>query len=164
MPIALLLAMQAAGMIVDWLGTQEQQRIANMGAKIQQAGIEANIQQTRLEAEDESVQALINLRKQLGAQAAIFAARGTAQGAGNSVLFTQESISDYKSDERMRRMNLLGRENELKAGGLISKLNQQGQNTKLWQGFAQRSMNRIPTSQQAWGQMGKNFGMTQLGS
>lgn len=144
MPFALLLAMQAAGMVIDYFGTQQQQDFADYGAKIQQAGIEANIQQTRLDTEDASLSALQNLRKNMGTQLAIFAARGTASGAGSAFSLITENIGNFNSDERMRRMNLLGRENTLKAGGAISKLNQQAENSKLWQGFAQRTINRIP--------------------
>ena len=162
MPFALLLAMQASGMVVDWLGMRNQQQFADMGANLQQAGIETNIYQTRLEAEDASLQAMRQLRQTLGTQAAIFAARGTNPGAGSALAITTESIANYNADERMRRMNLMGRENALKTGGAISKLNQAGSNTKLWQSFAQRSLNRFPTSSRAWGQVGKSFGLTQL--
>lgn len=151
MPFALLLAMQAAGMVVDYFGTQNQSRLAAYGAKIQQAGIEANIQQTRLETEDATLSALKNLRQSMGTQIAVFAARGTALGAGSAVSVLQDSLADFSSDERMRRMNLLGRENTLKAGGLISKLNQSGENSKLWQGFASRTINKLPSSFAGWG-------------
>lgn len=161
MPIALLLAMQASGMIVDWLGTRNQAEIAKMGANLQQAGITANIEQTRLETEDASLQALRQLRQNLGTQAAIFASRGTNSGAGSAVLFANESVGNFKSDERMRRMNLLSKETSLKAGGAIAKLNAQGENTKLWSSFASRSINRFPTSPSAYGEIGKSFGLTQ---
>ena len=164
MPVALLLAMQAAGMVTDYLGTQNQQRLADYGSQIQQASIEANIEQTRLESEDESLQALKNLRKNLGTQAAVYAARGTNPGAGSAVSYLEESIGNFNSDERMRRMNLLANVGQLKAGGTISKLNQQGENSKLWQGFAQRSINSFPSSAAAWKQgatdIKQGFGLT----
>lgn len=162
MPFALLLAMQAAGMVVDYLGTKNQQDFADMGAKVQQAGIEANIYQTRLESEDASLQALKGLRQNLSAQAAVFAARGGRPTIG---ALTQ-SVGEFKADERMRRMNLIGKENELKAGGTISKLNQAGANTKMWQSFSQRSLNRFPSSKAGWEQGIKDFkqgfGLTSL--
>ena len=133
MPLALLLAMQAAGMVTDWLGTSNQQRLGDMGAQLQQAGIEANIEATRLETEDASLQALRNLRYTLGSQIAAFAARGTSTAGGSAVGLLTESIGNFNADERMRRMNLLGRENELKGQKLLSKLDQAGQNTKLCQ-------------------------------
>ena len=162
MPIAFLLALQASGMVIDYLGTQNQQRLADYGAQIQAAGVEAQIAQTRLQAEDASLQALRNLRKELGAQAVSFAARGQRGGTGAQIGFMTESVGNFNSDERMRRLNLLGREAELRAGGSIAKLNQQATNSKLWQDFANRSIQRIPTSPQAWGQIGKSFGLTNL--
>ena len=66
MPFALMLAMQAAGMVTDWIGTRQQQMFADMGAKVQQAGIESNIELARLESEDESVNAMKQLRQTLG--------------------------------------------------------------------------------------------------
>jgi hypothetical protein len=146
MPVALLLAMQAAGMIVDYLGTRNQQKLADMGAKIQQAGIESNIEQSRLETEDATLQSLKSLRQTLGSQIALFAARGTSTGAGSAVSMMQEALGEYSDDERTRRLNQRGRENALKANMTISKLNQQGANSKLWSGFAQRTLEKIPTS------------------
>lgn len=162
MQIALLLAMQAAGMVVDYLGTAQQQKFGAYGAQLQQAGIEMQIEQNRLQAEDESLQSLRNLRQTLGSQAAIFAARGTNPGAGSAVLFSNETMRNFNEDERMRRMNMLGREGQLRGNRAISQLNQMGENSKLWQGFAQRTIKRVPTSPQAWNQIGKNFGLTDI--
>lgn len=159
MPIALLLSMQAAGMITDFWGTSEQARYSEMGAKLEQAGIEANIYQTRLAAEDESLMALKNLRKTLGTQIAVFAARGTSTAAGSALNIMGESQNNFNADERMRRMNLLGRENALKGQGLISRLNQQSNNAALWQSFAQRSLNRFPSTKAGWEAGLKEFGI-----
>lgn len=172
MPFALLLAMQAAGMVVDYMGTKQQAMWGEYGAKIQQAGIEANIEQTRLETEDASLQALQNLRKNMGTQLAIFAARGTQPGAGSAFSLLNENIGNFNADERTRRMNLLGRENMLKAGGSIAKLNQQGEKSRLWQGFSQRTVNRIPlgslsssgdSSNSFSGSRATGYGLTQMG-
>lgn len=146
MPVALLLAMQAAGMIVDYMGTKNQQQLADMGAKIQQAGIEANIEQARLSAEDDSLQSLKKLRQTMGSTLALFAARGTSSSAGSASSILNSSVGNFNSDERMRRLNLRGKENELKASGVISKLNQSANNSQMWQGFAQRSIQNFPTS------------------
>ena len=137
--LPLLLAMQAAGMVVDYLGTKNQQDFAEYGAKIQQAGMDAQLMQTRLEAEDASLQGLRSLRQQLGTQAAIFAERGTRSGAGTAALFTNEAVSNFNADERTRRINLLGRKNELKGQKAISILQQKGEKSKMWQGFRLRN-------------------------
>lgn len=143
MPIALMLAMQASGMVVDYMGAKYQSELIKMGSQIQQAGIEANIEQTRLEAEDASLQGLIKLRKTMGTQLAIFAARGTSTSAGSAVSILQESIGNFKSDERMRRLNLLGRENELKGRGTISRLNEAAEVSKLWKEFGGRTISKF---------------------
>lgn len=151
MPLAFLLSLQAAGMVFDYMGTKYQSQLIKMGAQVQQAGQEANIQQTRLEAEDASLQSLIKLRKTLGTQLAVFAARGTNPGAGSAFTLINESLGNFKSDERMRRLNLLGRETEIKGKGTIARLNEAAEVSKLWQGFGQRTINRISSSAEAYG-------------
>lgn len=166
MPFTLLLAMQAAGMIVDFWGMKEQQRYSRMGYQIEQAGMEANINLTRAETEDASLQAMQELRKNLGSQIAVFAARGTSTAAGSAVGIFNESISNFNTDERMRRMNQLARENQIKAQGTISSLNYQANKSQRWQGFVQRTIQRIPTSPQAYGfggKSGSSFGLTPVG-
>lgn len=163
MTYALLLAMQAAGMVTDYLGVQRQQELGKYGAKLQQAAINSQIEQNRLSAEDQSLQQLRQLRQSLGTQMAVFAARGTAPGAGSAVLSTQNLVRNFNEDERMRRMNLLSRESQLKAGKSISQLTQMGENSKLWKGFAQRTINRFPTSPAAWDKLNNSsFGLTEI--
>lgn len=146
MPLALLLGMQAAGMVFDYMGTKYQSDLIKMGSQIQQAGQEANIQQTRLEAEDASLQALVKLRKTMGTQLAIFAARGTNAGAGSAFITINESVGNFNSDDRLRKLNLLGRVNEIKGKGVISRLNEASEVSKLWQGFGQRTLNKFSSS------------------
>jgi len=159
-PVAMLLAMQASGMIVDYMGTNNQSKFADMGAKVQQAGIEANIEQTRLETEDASLQAMKTLRANLGSQIATFAARGTSTAGGSAVGILNESVENFNADERIRRMNLLSKQNELKANKTISILQQKGEKSKLWQGFASRTINRFPTSVEGWSKGLSSFGLT----
>jgi len=165
--LPLLLAMQAAGMVTDYVATKNQIRLGELGAKLQQESIESNIQQTRLETEDASLQALRNLRQNLGTQMAVYAARGTSTANGSAVLSTNESVGNFNSDERMRRMNLISRENTLKGQGSIYKLNQEAEKAKLWKGFASRTVNTFPTSEQAWskgiGDFKSSFGLTNIG-
>jgi hypothetical protein len=165
----ILLAMQAAGMVTDFLGTINQQRLGEMGLKISKASMEANIYQTRLETEEASLQAMKDLRKNIGSQIAVQAARGTATNAGSALALFNESVSDFSSDERMRRINQLFRENEIRAGGAIQQLNQSASNSKLWQGFASRSLNTLSTNPSVWGfgNQKKNtkssYGLTPIG-
>jgi hypothetical protein len=164
MPIYLLLAMQAAGMITDFFGTRSQDQLMKMGMKVQQAGIEADVAMTRLESQDASLQAMKQLRQTMGTQIATMAARGTAAGAGSAFMLLNESQANFNADERIRKLNLLGKENQLRANAAISRLQYSGDSSKLWQGFAQRTINRFPTSVSGWQGMGQGasqgFGMT----
>jgi hypothetical protein len=165
-PFSLLLSMQAAGMVIDYLGSRNQQRLGEMGLKISKSGMEANIYQTRLETEEASLQAMKDLRKNMGSQIAVQAARGTATGAGSALALFSESISDFSSDERMRRMNQLFRENEIKAGGAIQQLNQSASRSQIWQGFASRSLNTLSTNPKVWGLSSNkksSYGLTPIG-
>lgn len=167
MPFALLLAMQAAGMIVDYMGTSNQARMMGMGENLQQAGIEANIEQTRLETENESLNAMKNLRTNLGTQIAVQAARGTRSGAGSALSYMTGSVGNFNADEQMRRLNLLGKENQLRGGAAISRLQSMSDVSKLWQGFGQRTLNTFST--RGYGNFGASkgtggFGLTSVGT
>lgn len=139
----LLLAMQAAGMIVDYFGTKNQDEMMRMGMKVQQAGIESNLYQTRLESQDASNQSMVELRKTMGTQIAVNAARGTSTGAGSSLSLLNESVSNFNADERIRKLNLLGKENQLKAQSVMSRLQYSSESSKLWSGFTQRTLNKL---------------------
>lgn len=163
MPIAFLLAMQAAGMITDYFGRQEQIRIAGLGAKIEQAGITSNIASSRLATEEESLQSMKQLRQNLGTQAAIFAARGTQSGQGSAALITNTSIGNYNSDQRIRKINQSGTEAALKAQMTLSKLHAKTYEANTWGQFAKEVINKIPTSPTAYKEMGNSFGLTKVG-
>ncbi len=160
----LLLAMQAAGMITDYFGAKNQDQLMKMGMKVQQAGIESELEMTRLESQEGSLAATKQLRQTMGSQIAAMAARGTAMGAGSAFSLLNESVGNYNADEKVRKLNLLGKENQLKAGAAMSRLQYSGDSAKLWQGFAQRTINRFPTSASGWQGMGQaagqGFGMT----
>ena len=156
MPFALLLAMQAAGMIVDWYGSKQQIALGRMGAKVEQAGIESNIAQSRLETEDQTVEAMKQLRQNLGSQAALFAARGQRGNAGSALLISNESVSNFNADKRMRDINQKGREAALKAGMTMSKLHQSASESDIWNSFLKRSANNFPAS--SFGNFGGSSG------
>lgn len=158
MPVYLLLAMQAAGMITDYFGQKNQQQMMKQGAMLQQAGIETNIEQARLETEEASLQSLRDLRQSVGSQIAAFAARGTSTAGGSALSILNQSQANFNSDERVRRLNLLGKENQLRAGTAMSKLQYGTDVSKMWQGFGQRTVNRFPSSVSGWDQLFKSAG------
>lgn len=160
----MLLAMQAAGMITDYFGVKNQAEMMKMGMRIQQAGIEANIEQNRLESANESLEAMKRLRQTIGSQIAIFAARGTSTAGGSANTILNESVTNFNSDEKIRRLNALGRENQLRTGMAISRLQNSSNVSKLWQGFASRTFNKFPSSVAGWEEfgnmVGEGFGLT----
>lgn len=168
MPFYLLLAMQAAGMITDYLGAKSQDEMMKMGMQVQQAGIEANLAQTRLESQEGSLAAMKQLRQTLGTQIATMAARGTSTEGGSALSLLNESVSNFNADEKVRKLNLLGKENQLRVGSAMSRLQYSGDSSKLWQGFATRTMNQFPSSVSGWKQaiadVKEGFGLTSIGS
>lgn len=167
MPIYLLLAMQAAGMVYDYFGAKNQAEMMNMGMKVQQAGIEANIEQTRLETADSSLQAMKQLRQTIGTQIAVFAARGTSTAGGSATQLLNESLNNFNSDERVRRLNAMGKENQLRASSAMSRLQNSSDISKLWQGFSSRTLNGFSSNlsswQQTWNDIKKEgFGLTSM--
>jgi len=141
-----LYAAQAAGMVIDWYSTENQKEIGRMGTKIEQAGIENQIQTNRLEAEDASLKAMQELRKNLGTQAAVFAARGQSSGAGSAIGLRNESISNFNSDERTRKINTLGKEANLRAQSLMANLHNLTNETQLGNQFRNRVFDKVPMS------------------
>jgi hypothetical protein len=167
----LLLAMQAAGMVVDYFGTKNQDQLMKQGMKVQQAGIEANLYQTKLESQDASLQAMKQLRQTLGTQIAVMAARGTSTAAGSALSLLTESQGNFNADEKIRKMNLLGKENQLRAQSAMSRLQYSSDSSKLWQSFAQRTFSKFPTSLPSGGGgagasagASQGFGMTSIGA
>lgn len=163
MPVALLLAMQAAGMIVDYIGNKSQIEMSRMGNQLEQASIDSNIETTRLESADASLQAMKQLRQNLGTQAALSAASG---GRGNG-LSAITSLSNFNADERTRRMNLLSRESQLRAGKILTGMHQLTSETQLGQSMTNRFLQSIPTNFESYSKIGKaigkGFGLTEIG-
>lgn len=160
LPVGALLAAQAAGMIFDYFGTQSQNEMAQEAAERQQEAIGTSIAVTRLQTEDASLRALVQLRQNLGTQAAIFAARGVRAGTGTSVIAGNESVSNFNADERMRRMNQLMNEKRLQAGLDISKMQQKTFENNNWNAFTGRVINRIPTDPDVIKKYAQGFGFT----
>lgn len=146
MPIELLLAMQAAGMIFDYIGTKNQANMMASGQELQQASMDANLAQIKLGAQNESLSAMQNLRQTIGSQLAVFAARGTQPGAGSAAISLNQSQTNFNQAQQTRNLNELAKENQIKTQSMISKLQGNADISKLWQGFAGRTLNMIPTN------------------
>lgn len=142
----ILLGMQAAGMIVDYTQTRRQQGLIQAGREIEQAQYEANLESLRAQTEQESLFAMKQLRQNIGTQIAVQAARGTSTAAGTATTLRQTSMAAFSEDERVRRMNQLAKEADLRAGNVLSGLHALSSQTQLGQAMQQRFINLIPIS------------------
>lgn len=163
MPISFLLAMQASGMIVDWIGKKDQIRTSRMGEQVNQAGINANITTSRLQVEEDTLASMKQLRQNLGTQAVMMAARGNRDQSTIATL-GNESVSNFNADARIRRINQVGTEAGFKANKVISSLHEQAFENKTWDDFRQNAINKVPTSKEAWSKIGQGFGLTKVGT
>jgi hypothetical protein len=142
----ILLGMQAAGMIVDYSNTRRQQGLIQAGRDIEQAQYEANLEALKAQSEQQSLYAMQQLRQNIGTQIAVQAARGTSPAAGSAATMLRESQGAYQQDERTRRMNLLAKEADLRAGNALSGLHAATSETQLGQAMTGRFLNMIPLS------------------
>lgn len=164
-PMFLMLGMQAAGMIYDYMGTENEQDLLDRAQQMKEAAINSQIQQTRLQTANDSLHAMQNLRQTLGSQIAVMAARGQSTGAGSAASILNESQANFNADEKMRNLNQIIRENQLKTGMQLSSLQNEADSSRLWQGFYSRTINRFPSTFSGWKQANadvrQSFGLTQ---
>lgn len=153
-----LLAMQAAGMVTDWLGTQDQIYMSKLGNKITQAGITANIALTQAQYEDQTEQSLEQLRQAIGTQIATNAARGNAAGGGTNAAQFNRLYETSNDDQRARQLNLNSKIAGLKSEGFMSNLRQDAYEAQIRKDFFKRTMNNLPAS--SLENIGSSFGMT----
>jgi len=158
-----LLGMQATGAIADFASTRNEIMMGRHGAQIEQLQIQTRLEQERLSSANDSLLAMIELRKNLASQRAIYAARGQRADAGSALSISQESISNASANEQVRRMNLLSREANLRANKALSGLHQLTSETQLGQKMTQRMVDTLPISQAYQGlQRKKNYGIEEL--
>lgn len=143
---AFLLSMQAAGAIFDISQARQQQNLLKQGAALQAASFEANMEALRAQSADESLEALKRVRENVSSQIVNNAARGTASGAGSSLSSIQKSEQNFGKDESTRRMNLLMKENELRANNVLSGLHTLQSETQIGQSLTGQIFNRLPIS------------------
>lgn len=144
--LPILLAAQAAGMVADYYSTQQQIKMSRIGTQLEQAQIGSNLEMTRLQTEQSSLQAMEDLRSTLGSQIAIQAARGTRSGVGSAAAISSKTVSNSNADERTRRMNLLAKEAELRASSVLSGMHQLTSETQLGQSMTKRLFGNLPGS------------------
>lgn len=133
-PLSMFLySMQAAGAATQFFDFHNSKSVLREGRKLEQAGIQANMELAKTQAAEESLAALENLRQTIGSQIAVQAARGTATGAGSALFIQKESQGQFERGERARRMKLLAQQAGLRASDVVSGLELYKSETQLGQ-------------------------------
>lgn len=143
---AFLLAMGAAGAIVNGIESSKQRDLIRQGRELEQSAIDTNLEAIRAQNSQASLEAIKELRSNVSSQIAINAARGTASGGGSAAASITKAEHNYSSDENTRRINLMMKENELRAAGVLSGLHTLTSETKLGQSLTNQIFQTIPVS------------------
>ena len=141
---AFLLAMQAAGLVSSVFGASSQQEYIKLGRQLEQEQFSTNLQAIKLQNSEASLDEMKQLRQTIGSQIAIQAARGN-RGATSYAGINQAS-TNFESDERTRRMNLLAKESQLRASHVLSGLHSLQSETQLGQSLTSTFLNSFQTS------------------
>lgn len=141
---AFLMAMQAAGLVTSFFGAKSQQKTIQLGKKLEDAQFSTNMEAIKLESQQASLDEMKQVRQNIGSQIAVNAARGNR--GGSSVAGIREAGQNLAQDEKTRRMNLLAKESELRAGHILSGLHTAQSETQLGQSLLKDMFNTIPVS------------------
>ena len=136
-----LLAMIASGVVMDYFGTEQQKKLGRIGEDTEQSAIDAQLAMTRAKYEEETLMGMENLRKNLGSQLAIQAARGNASYAGSAIALQQDSMESASKDQSARDLNLLSNETLLKNARYMSTVNRLSAESQAKQGFWKNTFN-----------------------
>lgn len=141
---AFLLSMQAAGLVTSFFGAKSQSKTIALGRKLENAQFSTNMEAIKLESAKSSVAEMKQVQQNISSQIAVNAARGN-RGA-SSYTGIDETTHAFAEDERTRRMNLLAKESELRAGNILSGLHTAQSETQLGQSLLKDIFNTIPAS------------------
>lgn len=143
---AFLLSMSAAGALFNISQAKQSQKLIQQGRDLEQAAFETNFEALRTQSAESSLEAMQSLRENVSNQIAINAARGVSSGAGSAQANIQASERTFGKDEQSRRINLLSKENELRAANVLSGLHTLQSETELGQSLTSKIFNAIPVS------------------
>lgn len=144
--VGALLSFQAAGAIFDYRGNRYQSKLMRQGQALENQAIDVNLQALRYETAESSYQEMHQLRENLSTQIAMNAARGASESNPSFVFGIERSKNAFNSDEQSRRMRLLAKESELRAGKILSGLHTLSSETQLGQSLQNRIINQLPLS------------------
>ena len=141
---AFLMAMQAAGLVSSAYSYKNKMNQIQLGRQLEQEQFSTNLQAIKLESDQQSLIALRQVRKNIGSQVAANAALGRSGGSAYAGI--AESYRSYNEDERTRRLNLLSKESQLRAGNVLSGLHTLESETQLGQALTSQILNTLPTT------------------
>ena len=141
---AFLLSMQAAGLVTSFFGAKSQNESIALGRRLENAQFLTNMEAIKLQSAQGSLAEMKDVRQNISSQIAVNAARGN-RGA-SSVAGINETSRNFADDERTRRMNLLAKESELRAGNILSGLHTTQAETQLGQSLLKDAFNTIPVT------------------
>ena len=143
---AFLLSMAAAGTIVPLIQGAQNRDLIKIGRQLEQAAVDSNLEALRTQNSEASLEAIKSLRENVANQIVTNAARGVSSGAGSAQTAIQSSESAFGQDEKTRRLNLLVKENELRAAGVLSGIHTLTGETQLGQSLTNQIFNNLPIS------------------
>lgn len=132
MTLGFLISLQAAGSIVSWNDSKKRIDMMRAGNAVDNAATQRNIEALGVQAAEDSYQEMRSLQQNLSTQLAVQAARGTG-GGGSAAALAADSVRSASRDESKRRMNLLAKQTDLRAGQVLSGLELLSSETKLGQ-------------------------------
>lgn len=132
MTMSFFIALQAAGSIVSWNDSKKRIDTMRAGNEVDNAATQRNIEALGVQAASESYDEMRQLQQNLSTQLAVQAARGTG-GGGSAASLAADSARSVARDESKRRMNLLAKQTDLRAGKALSGLELLSSETKLGQ-------------------------------
>lgn len=155
-PVAMYLGAMAAGVVSSIYSAGQQHKINEQTAELNQAALESNLEMLSLQSAQQSLRGMQELRQTIGSQIAMQAARGTAM-AGSALVLGAQSVSRFYDDERVRRLNLLTRQTQMRATGVAQGFKTLESETRIGQSLSQQLFNNLPTSSDAWKQIGSEL-------
>lgn len=132
MTLGFLISLQAAGSLLSWNDSKKQMALTRAGNAVDKAAADRNIEAIGLAAAQESYSEMEQLQSNLSSQLAMQAARGTG-GGGSATALGLKSTRSVARDEATRRMNLLTKQTDLRAGKALSGLEVLASETRIGQ-------------------------------
>ena len=142
----ILLAAQAAGIAIDLYGSKQASQNLKRGYELDAATAEKNIEQLRLQATEESLFGLDQLRRNISTQRAIAGARGQVSTAGSARAGTMASERAFGADERARELSLRFKTFDIKQDVAAGRIANTAQRKQLNQGFMNRAFQTVGTN------------------